>query len=319
MNEPTVSIIINCFNGAQTLRRCLNSIFAQTFTDWEIIFWDNMSSDDSAAIAMSYGRKIKYFKSECTTKLSEARCNALEQCRGKYVAFLDVDDLWYPNKLAIQVQKIQNTDFLLCYGGISEVTPSMEFIRHVIPSYEDGNQFKDQLKQFEINMVTPLINLEALRKYGITFDTNIVASEEYNLFMRLALLGDFCSVDDILGEWVINQNSLTNQSIASWYKDRRYTLNVIISENPGIKSAYSKEFQLAYARSDYYEARFLISAQEWKKARKLLKKNRFYSGAFFFLWLFSTSPRLWHLLHNERLKRILSGSVLKKSKRTRVD
>ena len=309
MIEPTVSIVVNCFNGAQTLRRCLNSILAQTFTDWEIIFWDNMSSDDSAAIAKSYGHKIKYFKSEYTTKLSEARCNALEQCSGEYVAFLDVDDLWYPKKLEIQLDKIKNTDFILCYGGISEVSPSMDFIRHVIPSYEDGNQFKEHLKQFEINMVTPLIKLDVLRKYSITFDSNIVASEEYNLFMRLALLGDFCSVDDVLGEWVINQDSLTNQSIDSWCKDRRYTLDVIISETPSIKSVYSKEFQLAYARSDYYEARFLISVKKWKKARKLLKKNKFYSGTFFFLWLLSMSPWLWHLLHNERLKRKIAAYI----------
>lgn len=322
MSRPAVSILVNCFNGEQTLKRCLDSIFAQTFNDWEIIFWDNLSTDSSADIAKSFGAKVKYFKSKHKTNLSEARCHALERCTGEYVAFLDVDDSWYPKKLELQLAKIRNTDFIVCYGGVTEVSSEGVIIRSIIPSYKDGNQFKEHLVQFDINMVTPLIKMDALKKHGITFDPNIVASEEYNIFMRLALVGDFCSVDKVLGEWVINEDSLTNQSISSWSEDRRYTLDKIISENIGINVLYAKEFQAAYAGSDYYEARFFISQNKWEKARKLLKKNAFHSPIFFALWMVSMCRPLWRFIHNEKIKRRLSMSLLKRSKRyslTEVD
>ena len=62
--QPFVSIIINCYNSDEYLTEAINSIFSQTFTNWEIIFWDNNSTDKSARIAKSYGDKLKYFKSE---------------------------------------------------------------------------------------------------------------------------------------------------------------------------------------------------------------------------------------------------------------
>ena len=58
---PKVSVIMNCFNGERFLREAIDSIYSQTFTDWEIIFWDNASTDKSASIAKSYDKKLKYF------------------------------------------------------------------------------------------------------------------------------------------------------------------------------------------------------------------------------------------------------------------
>ena len=102
MMEPLVSIIMNCLNGAQYIHEALQSILAQTYQSWEVIFWDNGSSDGSGSIAKSYGPKIRYFRNETTTPLSTARNHAISKCRGDYVAILDVDDIWLPNKLEKQ-------------------------------------------------------------------------------------------------------------------------------------------------------------------------------------------------------------------------
>lgn len=314
MIEPTVSIVVNCFNGAQTLRRCLDSILAQTVTDWEIVFWDNMSTDNSAAIAKSYGNKLRYFNALRKTNLSEGRRRALEKCVGEYVAFLDCDDCWYPNKLRLQLDKLQGTNYIVCYAGVKEVSPLGVSIRSLIPKYKDGNQFRDHLRQFDINMVTPLIKMEALKRHHITFDDEIVASEEYNIFMRLAVVGEFCSVTEVLGEWTIHENSLTNQSIESWSSDRRRTLDTIKLQNSNVVDLYARDFRIAYAGSDYYEARFLISRNQWKQARSLLRNNAMCTKTFFGLWVLSMIPSLWRLLHNERIKRMLSVYVLRKSK-----
>src|SRR3972149_5927289 len=89
---PLVSVIMNCYNGARYLREALASVLVQTFTDWEIVFWDNQSADESAAIFKSYSdRRFRYFLAPEHTVLGRARNLAVEQARGEWIAFLDCD------------------------------------------------------------------------------------------------------------------------------------------------------------------------------------------------------------------------------------
>ncbi|HEY2399610.1 MAG TPA: glycosyltransferase family 2 protein, partial [Steroidobacteraceae bacterium] len=108
---PEVTVIMNCYNGERYLREAIDSVFAQTFADWEIIFWDNASTDGSADIARSYtDPRMRYFRGERNVPLGEARKLALAQARGEWIGFLDTDDLWYPQKLARQIGALQGND-----------------------------------------------------------------------------------------------------------------------------------------------------------------------------------------------------------------
>src|ERR1035441_6876343 len=93
---PRVSVVMNGFNGERYLRAAIDSVVAQTFQDWELIFWDNASTDGSAEIVRSYGdARLRYFRGERTVPLGAARKLALEKVRGEWIGFLDTDDLWY--------------------------------------------------------------------------------------------------------------------------------------------------------------------------------------------------------------------------------
>ena len=95
VEQPLVSVIINCFNGEKYLSEAINSVLLQTYKNWELIFWDNQSSDRSAEIALSYDDpRIKYFYASKHTLLYEARNQAIEKSKGEFIAFLDVDDWW---------------------------------------------------------------------------------------------------------------------------------------------------------------------------------------------------------------------------------
>jgi len=101
---PLVSVIMNVRNGAAFLREALDCVLAQTFTDWELIVWDDCSTDDSAAIVAGYrDPRIRYFLSPEATPLGKARNNAIQQATGEWLAFLDQDDLWTPTKLEKQM------------------------------------------------------------------------------------------------------------------------------------------------------------------------------------------------------------------------
>ena len=99
---PLVSIIVNCFNGEKFLSQSIKTIFDQTYTNWEIIFWDNKSSDKSREIIKSFkDRRIKYFYSKKYNTLYKSRNLAIKKTKGDYICFLDTDDLWSKKKLKI--------------------------------------------------------------------------------------------------------------------------------------------------------------------------------------------------------------------------
>jgi glycosyltransferase involved in cell wall biosynthesis len=84
-DAPLVSVIMNCFNGEKYLREAIDSVIRQTFTNWEIVFWDNQSSDNSASIADSYqDDRIKYYYAAKHTLLYEARNHAYAKARGRF-------------------------------------------------------------------------------------------------------------------------------------------------------------------------------------------------------------------------------------------
>jgi glycosyltransferase involved in cell wall biosynthesis len=114
---PTVSIIVNVRNGAVTLGAALASAFAQTYRDWELIVWDDCSSDDSAKIVAQFSdARLRYFLAPEETSLGQARELAMRQAQGEWLAFLDQDDIWLPRKLGLQMALTDSAQVGLVYG-----------------------------------------------------------------------------------------------------------------------------------------------------------------------------------------------------------
>ena len=114
---PLVSIIMNCLNGEKFLKSSINSIILQSYKNWELIFYDNCSQDNSLKLVKSFkDKRIKIFKSKKLLRLYDARNFALSKAKGKYVSFLDVDDFWNKEKLKIQINYLKkNTSFKILY------------------------------------------------------------------------------------------------------------------------------------------------------------------------------------------------------------
>ena len=103
---PLVSIIMNCYNGETYLIDAIKSILGQTYKNFEVIFWDNQSKDESANIFKSFDdKRLNYYYSKKHTTLYEARNLAIKKSKGEFIAFLDTDDIWASNKLYLQIKK----------------------------------------------------------------------------------------------------------------------------------------------------------------------------------------------------------------------
>ena len=96
MNKKSlVSILMNCHNGEQFLEFSLRSIIEQTYQNWELIFWDNRSTDNSAKILKKFNdKRIRYFYAKKKTSLYEARNLAISKTKGEFIEFLDVEEIW---------------------------------------------------------------------------------------------------------------------------------------------------------------------------------------------------------------------------------
>ncbi|EKO3932944.1 glycosyltransferase family 2 protein [Vibrio fluvialis] len=305
MNNPRISVIINCYNGQDYLQEAIDSVYEQSFEDWEIIFFDNASTDNSARIASNYNEKLRYFKRDTNVPLGEARKEAISLSKGEWIAFLDTDDKWLPHKLQTQIDAVSDSDFVLSYAGVAEFDFSGEFIRNVIPSHRSGYIFPELLMNFDINMVTPMINRKFLDDNKLDFEPIIVASEEYNLFMRVAAKGKIHCHPDVLGYYRVSPNSLTNRSISKWAFERNYTLAQIVEENPNIECQYPVEFDSARCRAVYYEARYFMYCREKRKASECMRKIKGKNKIYLCLWLLSSSYALWELAHSNFIKRKL--------------
>ena len=107
---PLVTVVTPCYNGAKYLRETIESVLAQTFTDWEMIIVDDCSKDNSVDIIKQYAdldSRIKYLSTPNNTGSPAIPRNlGMEAASGKYIALLDSDDIWYPTKLHNQVMQL---------------------------------------------------------------------------------------------------------------------------------------------------------------------------------------------------------------------
>lgn len=191
-SKPTISVIINCYNGQRFLKEAIDSVYSQTFKDWEIIFWDNCSSDKSKEIALSYDKKVKIFSSQVTTSLGEARNYALQEASGKYLTFLDCDDLFNNHKLEDQLSIFLKSEEELGFVyGKCEFFVSDENIKRKVGFSHDGLElkygdiFSDLCKENFIPWPSVLVDRKKLISCG-DIPNHFKNSVDYWIFMHLS-------------------------------------------------------------------------------------------------------------------------------------
>lgn len=209
--SPRVSVIMNCFNSSADLREAMDSVFAQSFEDWEIIFWDNGSTDSSPDIAQSYGPKVRYFRAETTVPLGAARNLAMAQSRGEYIAFLDCDDVWLPSKLERQVAVCDANPLVGLVCTDTEIfnakgVQSRLFSKAVPPR---GRVFQQLMEGQWISMSSAMIRRSALDSLGEWFDESLNMCEEADLFYRIAHDWELDYVEAPLTRWRVHSNNTT--------------------------------------------------------------------------------------------------------------
>ena len=235
MKKPLVSIIMNCHNGEKYLQKSLVSIIKQTFKDWELIFWNNSSSDKSKRIFESFkDKRFKYFENKNLKKLYDVRNLAIQKASGKFLSFLDTDDFWKKNKLEEQIKYIKSNNAKCLFSNFYQLDNKKRkiFYNKLLPSGKITNQL---LKDYSIGILTVLIERKLLLKYKFNPKYNIIG--DFDFFIRLSSKIEIHSIQQPLAFYRIHSGNYSKLKLQMYYneisdwlkKNRKWLLNYRIS------------------------------------------------------------------------------------------
>ena len=241
LNNPLVSIIVNCFNGEKYLNQTLQSILKQTYQNWEVIFWDNRSSDNSKKNFCEFNdKRFNYYLSDKHTSLYEARNNAIKKSNGEIIAFLDTDDWWNEKKLERQVSFFRDNKVGLVYSNFylffENIQKKKIYSKQILQS---GYFTKDLFKSYKIGISTILLRKTAFDsvsgfdgQYNIIGDFDLVVklsinwkfycSQEPLTYYRIhdsnfSFLNSTVEIDE-LKKWISNKKIYQNQNLKPYLK-----------------------------------------------------------------------------------------------------
>jgi glycosyltransferase involved in cell wall biosynthesis len=196
-----VSVIIPTYNSARFLAEAIDSVLAQSFKDFEIVVIDDGSTDETKALMLRYGPPVRYIYQE-NSGVAEARNRGIKESRGRYVAFLDADDTWFPNKLERQVGSLENPDnkdsCRICYSAFAVVDSDLS------PLFENRSQRRASALEDLLlrgNIVGSICTVLAERSLFSTaggFDRALSQCADWDMWVRLAAHTEFLYIDEPL-------------------------------------------------------------------------------------------------------------------------
>lgn len=211
---PLVSVIINVRNGAPYLREAIDSVLAQTFADWELVLWDDCSTDNSAKIIAQYGDpRIRYHLSPDDTPLGEARNRAIAHAAGEWLAFLDQDDIWLPRKLEKQLARAA-PDVAIIYGRTVLFDSRRGNLRDYDHSHEfsalpEGDIFSELFSHAcFIAMSSVMLRASAVAEVG-KIPATIQVVPDYYLYVALARNYKARAVQQVVCRYRVHPGSMS--------------------------------------------------------------------------------------------------------------
>ncbi|MEW5806018.1 MAG: glycosyltransferase [Acidobacteriota bacterium] len=305
---PEVSVIIPAYNSERYIEEALESALAQTFPGIEIIVVDDGSTDGTASILKKYEGRIRYFFQE-NRGLAAARNSGIKLASGSYLAFLDADDLFLPEKIALQ------KNFLDAHPEAAMVFSDFEYfggslLRHPIPdSFKrgEGDPFIDLFLFNCIAIPTILTRKESFDEIGL-FDEELMAVEDYDFYLRLARKKRIGFIDRVLARVRLHPENMSRDAELMCEYELR-VMDKAIQRNPELRkdhySLIKEKTSIIFFESGYK----LFLAHEMEKARgkfiMAMKNNPLRFKPFIYFFSSFMSPGAIRM--TRKVKRLFAG------------
>jgi hypothetical protein len=239
---PTVSIVLPTFNRLQFLRAAVDSVFNQTFADWELIIADDGSEEQTAAYlaAIADPPRVRVLRLPHSGNPGEVRNAAWQAARGEYIAFLDSDDVWLPEKLAMQVASLQRhraRDWSHTAFTVIDESGQLLTGSHARwwPAAE-GWVLESLIKMEAVIAISSVVVRRQLLEQVGGFDAGLPACNDYDFWLRVAGLSEIDGVRETLLYKRTHQESYYNETMV--LEERQRALEKILAAG-GHRSLHS--------------------------------------------------------------------------------
>ena len=273
-NIPLVSVVMNCRNGEKFVREAIDSVLGQSIDDWELVFWDNRSTDSTAEIVKSCGDcRIRYFLSDSDDDLGQARNRALSHASGEWVAILDSDDVWHSNFLEKQLTLLKEVGASLIYSNAESFYPDGR--KHLYSKRSDKSPVRIDYRalalDYDICISAVVFKRRILSELSYVIDPALKVAEEADLFIRIANRYPVVFNPEVLARYRMHAGSDTWRSSEDFIHDAKKIMANFeeLGMDPGpvrdgiLQAAYWTSAMSSWMKSDGGAARrYLRSMQE---------------------------------------------------------
>jgi len=280
---PEVSVIIPVYNGEKFLSEAIESVIAQTYSDWEIIAVNDGSTDRSLEILRRYERllpsKIRVISQE-NYGLSIARNRAIAMAKGDYIAFLDCDDLWLPEKLEKQIDFLNsNKEPGLVYSDNHEIDEHGNLIKENVFLFYNAKYFRGYVfnELFYANFIstpTVMVRREVLDKVGV-FNPKFRIAQDYDLWLRIAEHYPVDFIAEPLAKYRFHRENIS-RNVDVMVNEDFQIMEYWLNKKPELRRELKSQIKQKRARLHYHLALYYFHNHKIKKAIPEFIKWGFY-------------------------------------------
>jgi glycosyltransferase involved in cell wall biosynthesis len=266
--KPLISVIIPTYNSASFVAQSVESVLQQTYENIEIIVVDDGSTDGTEAVLAPYKDRVRYIK-KANGGPSGARNLGITEAKGEFIAFQDADDIWLPEKAALQVEHFrQNPHFGVVFTGSVRFNENGLLDSNIRKGYTvpTGMVFDRLLTEHFVAMPSVMVRRSCLDEVGL-FEETLIGNEDFNLYLRLARKYAFGFVNQVLVRIRIHKNNLSD-NLEQMCEDEIKNLEQIALMFPDAQIPKRKLSAGIYARFGKY----YFSQQRFDKASACFQK-----------------------------------------------
>ena len=207
--EDLVSIIMPSYNTAKFISETITSVLAQTYPNWELIIVDDCSTDDTDAVIRPYlaDDRIRYIKNEENSGAAVSRNRALREAKGKWIAFLDSDDLWLPEKLEKQIAFMEKNRYAFTYTDYR-----IRLNGTWLPYIYTGPSVVNRRKMYNYCYFSTITVMYDREKIGLVQIEDLRKNNDYAMWLQIIEKSNCYRFPECLSYYIKHENSVSGGS-----------------------------------------------------------------------------------------------------------